>query len=180
MSKQLKRLYYRISDLSDITVCFFLGQSCACTLHIFFFAFHLHFFSQPAKIAKIEVPKIEATNFVCGAYGPEGNRKVAIFGGNQYMNGLPNGPFEKTLILDWNSKTLDVNGPSLKAANPNEHEEQTIAFGDTFMFYKYRYTETKIFQFDPNGKETKIPFVGSIPGRCSDLAVVPINVIGCT
>lgn len=121
---------------------------------------------------KIEVPNLRLMNSLCEAFGQQGNRKVAIFGGKHLMDDKPGGAFEGTLILDWNSKTFDMHGPSLQEANPNQNHVQSVAYGDTFLFYTHNNNETKIYKFDINGTETKIPFVGRVPRACLNLTPI--------
>lgn len=136
-------------------------------------------FFQILEVIKIEVPNLKLVSSLCGAFGPEENRKVAIFGGKHFLDDEPGDVFKETLILDWNSKKFETNGPSLIATIPSEDYGQTIAFGDTFLLYIYNKFQTKIFKFDINGTETKMPFVGSIPDGCLNLATVPSDIPGC-
>eukprot|EP00094_Tigriopus_californicus_P014097 TCALIF_13653-PA protein Name:"Protein of unknown function" AED:0.30 eAED:0.30 QI:0/1/0/1/1/1/2/0/225 len=129
-------------------------------------------------VDKIKLPNLELMTSICGAFGPKGNRKVAIFGGKYFKNGKLGRDFDRTLILDWNSKTILADGPSLKDASPNRWG-QTIAHRDTFLYYKSVNHETRIYKFDINGTETPIPYLGKIPATCYNLANIPEDVAGC-
>lgn len=95
------------------------------------------------------------------------------------MDGNMGSEFEKTLILDWNSKTFDMNGPNLFGLNPGGSLAQTIGYEDTFLYHIFDAEGTQIFMFDVNGTETKLPFLGKLPNRCMNLATVPRDVPEC-
>lgn len=128
-------------------------------------------------MTKINVafPNFKLANSLCGAYGPKENRRVAIFGGYKYVQGQSSQAFEGTLILDWNSKAIDFNGPSLKEVNLQQRKGQTLGYRDTFLYYNYNDIETKIYKFNITGTETKIPFLGKMEGQFENLAVIPME-----
>ncbi|TRY71778.1 hypothetical protein TCAL_14862 [Tigriopus californicus] len=126
----------------------------------------------------IKLPNLVLMDSVCGAFGPKGNRKVAIFGGRFVKNGKPERDFDRTLILDWNSKTFVAHGSSVKTST-SDIWEQTVAHRDTFLFYESDYTGTRIYKFDINGTETPISYLGVMPATCFNLANIPEEVAGC-
>ncbi|TRY72001.1 hypothetical protein TCAL_09539 [Tigriopus californicus] len=119
----------------------------------------------------IKLPNLELMNSICGAFGPDGNRKVAIFGGTSFKNGKAEGNFDRTLILDWNSKKFEDHGQSLKASSFGWYG-QTLSYGDTFLLYAPRNTKTDLFKFGINGNETSAHYLGTIPVRCLNVAFI--------
>lgn len=140
--------------------------------------FYLLISIQGRNAVRITVPDFDLINSLCGAFGPEGNRKVAIFGGHQIIMGKPGPVFERTLILDWNLQTFDMNGPSL-GVKGLLLRAQTIDFDDTFLVHVYHVTRSRIFRFDINGIETKLPLIKVILNGVRNFAPVPSDITGC-